>query len=441
MTFSILRRCCVVTIFATVVCMLSSPLLADLTTARIALQTRQFELALAQAEDLAATHPFDSAMIAARAHVELRQFQDARTAATRAQRLAPKLAGPRILKALALHGLGQPRRAMFHLRRALDLSTERNERLMVTRLLQQIQAGLAVKISGGLGIAPSSNINKISYSTTHTSINPLTGTLQTIPWTAREPQRSGSGLRLWSGLSYTLPKTQFGTQSTSLNLSADVYNEPRFNRSSLSFNHRLTLTPVAQHQTTLTQAFTAVHKFNALESRIFSSTWSRRYALRDPQNPRQVALRDWTIGADIITRPDGKDSRVLKTSLRHYWPASASHQFNLGLGYTNRFSDAADVGNQELKIDLGWRPIFQASPYILNVNVSLSYAKWKELEITFPEKRRVHERKISLNLSNPNVSYFGLTPSLNYTFLDRDANIEMFRVRSHDMFIGLTNAF
>jgi len=46
-----------------------------------------------------------------------------------------------------------------------------------------------------------------------------------------------------------------------------------------------------------------------------------------------------------------------------------------------------------------------------------------------------------LNLSNPNVSYFGLTPSLNYTFLDRDANIEMFRVRSHDMFIGLTNAF
>ena len=125
------------------------------------------------------------------------------------------------------------------------------------------------------------------------------------------------------------------------------------------------------------QAFTAVHKFNALKSRIFSSTWLRRYALRDPQNPRQVALRDWTIGADIITRPDGKDSRVLKTSLRHYWPASASHQFNLGLGYTNRFSDAADVGNQELKIDLGWRPIFQASPYILNVNVSLSYAKWK----------------------------------------------------------------
>ena len=107
MTFSIPRRCCVVTIFATVVCMLSSPLLADLITARIALQTRQFELALAQAEDLAATHPFDSAMIAARAHVELRQFQDARTAATRAQRLAPKLAGPRILKALALHGLGQ----------------------------------------------------------------------------------------------------------------------------------------------------------------------------------------------------------------------------------------------------------------------------------------------------------------------------------------------
>ena len=92
-------------------------------------------------------------------------------------------------------------------------------------------------------------------------------------------------------------------------------------------------------------------------------------------------------------------------------------------------------------MDIGWRPIFQSSPYILNVNLSLYLAKWKELEITFPEKRRVRDRKISLNLSNPNLSYLGLTPSVQYSFLDRDANIEMFRIRSHDMFIGLTNAF
>jgi hypothetical protein len=178
--------------------------------------------------------------------------------------------------------------------------------------------GLTVKISGGLGIAPLSNINKISYSTTHTSINPLTSTLQTIPWTANEPQRSGSGLRFWSGLSYAPPKTQLGKQLASLNLSTDVCNEQRFNHSSLSINHKLVFTPAAQHQTTLTQAFTAVHQSNALESRIFSSSWSRRYALRNPQNSRQIPLRDWSLGADIITRPVGKDSWVLKTSLRHY---------------------------------------------------------------------------------------------------------------------------
>ena len=144
MMLCLLRRVCVLTFFATLFFMLSFPLHADLTTARIALQTKQFELALAQAEKLAATHPFDS--------------------------------------------------AMFHLRGALDLSTDRNERITATRLFRQMQAGLTVKISGGLGIAPSSNINKISYSTTHTSINPLIDTLQTIRWTANEPQRSGSGL-------------------------------------------------------------------------------------------------------------------------------------------------------------------------------------------------------------------------------------------------------
>ena len=186
-----LRRVCVLTSFATLFFMLSSPLRADLTKARIALKSRQFQLALAQAENLAATNPFDSAMIAARAHIELGQFEKAQPSATHTQALAPKLAAPRILKALALHGLGKPRRAMFQLRRALDLSTERNERITATRLLQQTQAGLTVKISGGLGIAPSSNINKISYSTTHTSINPLTGTLQTIHWTANKPNAAG----------------------------------------------------------------------------------------------------------------------------------------------------------------------------------------------------------------------------------------------------------
>ena len=132
---------------------------------------------------------------------------------------------------------------------------------------------------------------------------------------------------------------------------------------------------------------------------------------------------------------------MLKTSSRRYWPARSSNEFNLGLGYTNRFSDAADVGNQEIKIDPGWRPIFQTSPYVLNFNFSLSLAKWNDLEITFAEKRRVRERKISVNLSDDNLNYLGLTPSAHYSFLDRDANIEMFRVRSHDMFIGLTNAF
>jgi len=47
-----LRRVCVLTCFATLFFMLSSPVHADLTTARIAVQSRQFQLALAQAEIL-----------------------------------------------------------------------------------------------------------------------------------------------------------------------------------------------------------------------------------------------------------------------------------------------------------------------------------------------------------------------------------------------------
>ena len=195
------------------------------------------------------THPFDNAMIAVRAHVELGQFKKAQTSATRARALAPKPAGPPHPKSPRTARPGQTAAGHVSTAPRVDLSTERNERITATRLLRQIQAGLTVKISGGLDIAPSSNINKISYSTTHTSINPLTGALQTIPWTANEPERNGYGLLLWSGLSYALPKTKLGTQLASLNLSTDIYNEPRFNRISLNINHGLVLTPAAQHHT------------------------------------------------------------------------------------------------------------------------------------------------------------------------------------------------
>ena len=241
-----LRRLRVVTSFATLFFMLSSSLRADLTTARIALQTRKFELALAQAEDLAVTHPFDNAMIVVRAHVELGQFKKAQTSAARAG-LGPKIGGPPHPKSPRTARPGQTAAGHVSPAPRVDLSTDQNERITATRLLRQIQAGLTVKISGSLDIAPSSNINKISYLTTHTSINPLTGALQTIPWTANEPERSEYGLLLWCGLSYALPKTKLGTQLASLNLSTDIYNEPRFNRISLSINHGLVLTPAAQH--------------------------------------------------------------------------------------------------------------------------------------------------------------------------------------------------
>ena len=156
------------------------------------------------------------------------QLHQALRAAKRAQALEPKLAAPRILRAIALHRLGKPRSAMFHLRRALDLSTDRNERITVTRLLRQIQAGLTVKMSGGFGVAPSSNINKISYSThTHLDQPIKPAGSQTIPWTASEPQRSGSGLRLWSGLSYSPAPDATGAHSLQASTCPPISMESR----------------------------------------------------------------------------------------------------------------------------------------------------------------------------------------------------------------------
>jgi len=41
---------------------------------------------------------------------------------------------------------------------------------------------------------------------------------------------------------------------------------------------------------------------------------------------------------------------------------------------------------RRLKSILDGGQFFQTSPYVLNFNFSLSLAKWKDLEITFPDK-------------------------------------------------------
>jgi hypothetical protein len=53
-----------------------------------------------------------------------------------------------------------------------------------------------------------------------------------------------------------------------------------------------------------------------------------------------------------------------------------------------------DVGNQEIKIYPYLSQSFKKTPVILDAGVCLSISKWKELGLSFPNLRRVTDRKL-----------------------------------------------
>ncbi|MGC6528733.1 MAG: surface lipoprotein assembly modifier [Paracoccaceae bacterium] len=47
----------------------------------------------------------------------------------------------------------------------------------------------------------------------------------------------------------------------------------------------------------------------------------------------------------------------------------------------------------------------------------------------------------SAGIRNSNVSYFGFTPTLRYTYQNRKSTVSLNTIQSHDLFFGISIAF
>ena len=419
----------------------AAPVSADpnlLAQAQTALLTGNFPQALHMAQGpLTQSHPFDAAMIRARAALGLGQFPLALKAAQDAQAVRPNDSAARAFEGMARLGLGQTTKAMLSLRRALDLARTPQDKNIARTLIRQAKAQQKWIWNGGVGIAPSSNINK---ATTAESIGLVVGgDTVDAPFTGQAV--SGTGLRLFGGVTRNVtihPKAQL---SFNTNLSGNFYKDSSFSNQAVQANVALNMHHSQAYQTQVKLSYHG-SQFSGdpfAETRGFDITGKR--ALPKPgAGPRFLT---YTLGYDDQLRYDAAENAntTKRARLAYTWTPTPHQQWTLGISASDRDSDSNFVAARHIGADLGLRLLPKNAPWQISLGAGVKKGDWARQASTEPDIRHDTEMSFSLSAQNNNVSFFGLTPTYGFSYLRRKSNLPRHDITSQDVFIGLANAF
>ncbi|MDA0318413.1 MAG: surface lipoprotein assembly modifier [Proteobacteria bacterium] len=82
--------------------------------------------------------------------------------------------------------------------------------------------------------------------------------------------------------------------------------------------------------------------------------------------------------------------------------------------------------------DTGW---------VIEGALSRNQKNWDRPSGITPDVRHDNEWLLSMSTYNSNFSFLGVTPTFRYTYQNRKSTIPIYSVLSHDVFVGVTNAF
>ena len=102
----------------------------------------------------------DAALIQARVYIETGDFERAVAAGRAAVKLSQTSSDARFLLALAFERSGENTTSIIQYRRAIDLANNDPQRRLAAAAIRRISATRRMRVSGSVGLAPSTNFNK-----------------------------------------------------------------------------------------------------------------------------------------------------------------------------------------------------------------------------------------------------------------------------------------
>ena len=79
--------------------------------------------------------------------------------------------------------------------------------------------------------------------------------------------------------------------------------------------------------------------------------------------------------------------------------------------------------------------------WVIEGALSRNQKIWDRPSGITPDVRQDNEWLLSMSTYNSNFSFLGVTPTFRYTYQNRKSTIPIYSVLSHDVFVGVTNAF
>lgn len=392
-----------------IVLLFLKPAFADsnLDVARRHLELGEYADAIQLAAKLPMEYALDAALIKTRAHIGLGNYQAAKASGKIAVKISSRSYDARFLYALALERSGEAGHAVVQYRRAIDFASSAGQIRNAAASIRRIESKKSVSFSGSLGLAPSTNFDKV---TSNDEVDLVFGTAQI---TSADP--TGDVAVTYSAIVAIrqVPDLTFGTSGL---LARDSSSNQ--------------LTGAIDYKTTNRDGSTVSAGF---QTRWVSGQLFQNRVTLSSGFPTKFADQV-NVGIDAISYAGGGSEVSPAISISK--KLLQSDEVRVTGSVRAKRHGSTDPEYAAISGGISISAHFEVGKFDTQIAGSLNLRNWDSAYSLFPEPRQDQDQILSLVVSPNNASLLGLRPTARASFLKRQSNIAIYEIQSQDFYFG-----
>ena len=402
----------------------------ELKKAQVALSAGKYNEALKLVVPVWKIYPLDAALLTSRAALELQRYALSEETARVAIELDKDNFAAHILLGNALYRQDKITDANLTLRRALDFAKDGRQKRLARGLLRQITDQQKFRFNGTFGLIPSSNVNKV------TSEEKLDLIFGAADITSEKPK---TGIGVFGGLNaiYTHPLPGNVKYSFTLNSFIRNYEDTDYNSDNRGYTTGVFMPLSKRSSANISYSYSRFTYGGDPYSDTRTLAYTYQYVFNNKKN---LSVKLSHVRRDIHDKPFQLSYENTYSVSYDVWRSNQA-KIAVELRHSRQLSDSSanDNWGKGISILTTYNP--QSTAWLIDGALSHNYRSWYKRTGLFENAREDFEWIASLGVRNSDLSYYGLTPTLRYTFQDKNSNVQLYSVRSNDLFLGVSNAF
>jgi outer membrane protein len=345
----------------------------------------------------------------------------------------PKLTLVRSDLAETLYALEQDESAKHHLKLLEAEAPNEQAALGIRSFIEEIDTRRPYTINTYVAVAPTSNINNGTRK--KTVYSPIFGTNLTIDDASRE--KSAVGIAAGVNGSFNRRLGDDLRAIISGNIEARVYDDSDFNSLGTSEAFELRRTYSGGH---ISIGAVSSQDFSVDDQEMSYVSYGPRIAIEHGFTPQDYvnasALFEWR----DYRNNNFQDAEVLTLNAEFTHSIDSTLTMSVSGGYidTNAKEDLLSYDTWTAGLS-GYREF--SAGITVNTGADIHYSKFDEMNLVSQKTREDVKLIGTIALTKRDFSFFGIAPSLQYTYIWNQSNISLYNYDSHAIDLKFTKAF